>query len=84
MLKDEDCTKWAKRLDKSKEGVPFLEDNEFDEVLSLLPGQGWWEGIVDRLKNKGYSEFKIGFTIGELKQKILKLDSDIIEIEDIR
>lgn len=34
--------------------------------------------------NKGYSEFKIGFTIGELGHKILKLDSDIIEIEDIQ
>lgn len=84
MLKDEDCMNWAQRLDKSTEGVPFLEGYEFDEVLSLLPGQGGWEGIVSRFKNKGYSEFKIGFTIGELRQKILKLDSDIIEIEDIQ
>ncbi len=83
MLKDEDCIKWAERLDKSEEGIPFLEDVEFDEVLSLLPGVGGWKGIVTRLKDKGYSEFKIGFTIGELRQKILKSDSDIIEIEDI-
>lgn len=84
MLKDEDCMKWAERLDKSKEGVPFLDDDEFDEVLSLLPGVGGWKGIVTRLKDKGYSEFKIGFTIGELRQKILKLDSVAIGIEDIR
>ena len=78
MLKDEDCIKWAKRLDKSEEGIAFLEDEEFDEALLLLPGKGGWEGIVSRLKNKGYSEFKIGFTIGELRQKILKLDSEEI------
>ena len=59
MLKGEGCKKWAKRLDESKEGVPFLEEYEFDEVLSLLPGEGGWSG--NRLLEKGYSEFKIGY-----------------------
>ena len=74
MLKNENGIEWAARLDKSKEGVPFLEDEEFDDVLRLLPGLGGWKGIINRLREKGYSEFKIGYTIGELKQRIDKMD----------
>ena len=58
MLKNENSIEWAERLDKSKEGVPFLEDEEFDEVLRLLSGLGGWKGIINRLREKGYSEYR--------------------------
>lgn len=69
MLKNENATEWAKRIDSSEEGA-FLEDEEFDEMFQLLMEKGGWKGIIDRWKEKGYSEFKIGYTVGELKRRI--------------
>lgn len=73
MSKNESSVEFADRLDKG-EAHSFLEDEEWDEALGLLLGPGGWSGIIRRLKEKGYSEFKIGYVIGELKQKVGKAD----------
>ncbi len=78
MLKNENSIEWAERVDKNEEGTPFLEDEEFDEMLRSMLGKGRWKGIVNRWREKGYSEFKIGYTVGELKQKI---DKDYIHVD---
>lgn len=69
MLKNESAVEFAERSDK-EEICAFLEDEEFDEVLRSLLGPNGWSGIVHRLKERGYSEFKIGYSIGELKNLV--------------
>jgi hypothetical protein len=67
MSKNESSLEFADRLDRGG-ASSFLEKEEFDEVLGLLLGPGGWTGIIRRLKEKGFSEFKIGYSVGELKQ----------------
>ena len=74
MLKNENAFGFAKRIDSEEDNHNFLEGEEFDEVLGLLAGIDGWSGIIHRLKERGYSEFKIGYCIGELKHMVDRKD----------
>ncbi len=74
MLKNENAIEFAKRICKKDDGTDqsFLEEEEFDEILRTMlktSVQGW-SGFVSRLKELGYSEFKIGYCFGELKSRL--------------
>lgn len=72
MLKNEGSIEFAIRLDSGKadSADSFLEDNEFKETIRLLVNSTGWLDFTKKLKGLGYSEFKIGYCIGELKNYI--------------